>query len=96
MEARVWDNKRKSSTVKSSRPKEDIMFFPFRDGTFIVQNIAVLPPVSTKQQCGLRRKSYSFPQKHGCRRQDRVLSLYPLYHYTFRYKRPMLNTNFAV
>jgi len=47
MQARVWDDKRKSSTVKSSCPKEDIMFSPFRDGTFIVQNITVLPPVST-------------------------------------------------
>jgi hypothetical protein len=47
MEARVWDDKRKSSTVKSSSPKEGIMFFPFRNGKFIVQNTTVLPSVST-------------------------------------------------
>jgi hypothetical protein len=46
MEARVWDDKRKSSTVKSPCPKEEIKFSLFRDGTFIVQNITVLPPVS--------------------------------------------------
>jgi len=47
MEARVWDDKRKSSTVKSSSPKEGIIFFPVRNGTFIVQNITVLQSVST-------------------------------------------------
>ena len=47
MEARVWDDKMKSSTVKLSSPKEDIMFSLFRDGTFIVHNITVLPPVTT-------------------------------------------------
>jgi len=47
MEARVWDDKRKSSTVKLLSPKEGIMFLPFRDGTLIVQKIKVLPTVST-------------------------------------------------
>ena len=38
MEARVWDDKMKYSAVKSSIPKEDTTFSPFRDATFIVHN----------------------------------------------------------